>query len=329
MKILVTGCAGLVGSHLVDNLLNKSYNVIGIDNLSYGSLNNLNNAVDSTNFTFIEGDVKEIAEIFEKTNFDLVYHLSTMKKPSEGVIKSSLVIDENYIMTREIVKFCLQKEIYLIFTSTSDVYGNSENFLESEKITIGPPTNERYSYAMSKFISEQYIFNELNQSGLKAAIVRIFGCASERSKPSWSAGHVPLFIFNALNNIDINIHGDGLQTRSISSAKDISLGLSNMANDLDKVNGEIINLGTDEQTTVRAVAEYIIKKTMSKSKIIYTPREDVFGNYDEILIRFANTTKAKSLIGFKINFKTYEVIDSIIKDFGDKNSKYYCIKNDN
>lgn len=329
MKILVTGCAGLVGSHLVDDLLNKSYKVIGIDNLSYGSLKNLNNAVDSSNFTFIEGDVKEIAEVFEKTNFDLVYHLSTMKKPSEGVIKSSLVIDENYIMTREIVKFCLQKEIYLIFTSTSDVYGNSENFLESEKITIGPPTNERYSYAMSKFISEQYIFNELNQSGLKASIVRIFGCASERSKPSWSAGHVPLFIFNALNNIDINIHGDGLQTRSISSAKDISLGLSNMANDLDKVNGEIINLGTDEQTTVKAVAEYILKKTMSKSKIIYKPREDVFGNYDEILKRFANTNKAKSLLGFKINFKTYEVIDSIIKEFGDKNSKYYCIKNDN
>ena len=194
-----------------------------------------------------------------------------MKKPTEGIIKSSLVIDENFTMSKEVVNFCIKKNIYLIFASTSDIYGNSDSFLESEKITIGPPTNERYSYAMSKFISEQYIFNETNQSGLKASVVRIFGCASERSKPSWSAGHVPLFIYNALNNIDIKIHGDGLQTRS-SSAKDIAFGLSNMSFNLDKVNQEIINLGTNEQTTVREVAEYILSKTNSKSRIKYIPR---------------------------------------------------------
>ena len=324
MRILVTGCAGLIGSHLVDNLIESGYEVVGIDNLSYGSLNNLCNVINSKNFKFVEGDVKKISEIFDKYTFDLVYHLSTMKKPTEGIIKSSLVIDENFTMSKEVVNFCIKKNIYLIFASTSDIYGNSDSFLESEKITIGPPTNERYSYAMSKFISEQYIFNETNQSGLKASVVRIFGCASERSKPSWSAGHVPLFIYNALNNIDINIHGDGLQTRSISSAKDIAFGLSNMSFNLDKVNQEIINLGTNEQTTVREVAEYIVSKTNSKSRIKYIPREDIFGDYDEILIRFANTDKAKLLIGFRIKFKTYDVIDSIIEEYGNKNSKYYC-----
>ena len=324
MRILVTGCAGLIGSHLVDNLIESGYEVIGIDNLSYGSLNNLCNVINSKKFKFVEGDVKKISEIFDKYTFDLVYHLSTMKKPTEGIIKSSLVIDENFTMSKEVVNFCIKKNIYLIFASTSDIYGNSDSFLESEKITIGPPTNERYSYAMSKFISEQYIFNETNQSGLKASVVRIFGCASERSKPAWSAGHVPLFIYNALNNIDINIHGDGLQTRSISSAKDISFGLSKMSFNLHKVNQEIINLGTNEQTTVREVAEYIVSKTNSKSRIKYIPREDIFGDYDEILIRFANTDKAKLLIGFRIKFKTYDVIDSIIEEYGNKNSKYYC-----
>jgi len=326
MRILVTGSAGLIGSHLVDSLLSKNHHVVGIDNLSYGSKNNLIEAETNNNFTFLKSDVKDISRIFNDKSFDMVYHLASKKKPWGGEIKSNSVIDENYIMTREVVKYCNEKDSFLVFTSTSDVYGNSENFLESEKITIGPSTNERYSYAMSKLVSEQYIFNEISQSGLLASVVRIFGCASERAKPYWSAGHVPLFIYNALNNIELNIHGDGMQTRSISSALDIADGLSSMCEKQNSVNNEIINLGTDEQTTVKSVAEYIVNKTNSNSEIVFTPKENVFGNYDEITVRFANTLKAQNKLNFKINFSTYEVIDSIIKSYKDPNSKYYVIK---
>ena len=110
MRILVTGCAGLIGSHLVDNLIESGYEVVGIDNLSYGSLNNLCNVINSKNFKFVKGDVKKISEIFDKYTFDLVYHLSTMKKPTEGIIKSSLVIDENFTMSKEVVNFCIKKK---------------------------------------------------------------------------------------------------------------------------------------------------------------------------------------------------------------------------
>ncbi len=326
MRILVTGSAGLIGSHLVDSLLKKGHHVVGIDNLSYGSKNNLSEAETNNNFTFLKSDVKDISRVFKDTSFEIVYHLASKKKPWGGEIKSNSVIDENYIMTREVVKYCNEKDSFLVFTSTSDVYGNSKFFLESEKITIGPPTNERYSYAISKLVSEQYVFNEISQSGLLASVVRIFGCASERSKPSWSAGHVPLFIYNALNNIKLNIHGDGTQTRSISSAIDIADGLSSMCEKQNFINNEIINLGTDEQTTVKSVAEYIVKKTNSNSEIVFTAKEKIFGNYDEITVRFANTLKAKNKLNFKINFSTYEVIDSIIKSYNDPNSKYYVIK---
>ena len=326
MKILVTGCAGLIGSHLVDFLLEKDHDVVGVDNLIYGTTNNLTKANSNQKFKFYKEDIKEISKIFVDSDFDIIFHLASMKKPWGGVVKSSKVIDDNYIMTREIVNYSIKNKCFLIFTSTSDVYGNSKEFLESEKITIGPPTNERYSYAMSKLISEQYIFNEIEQSSLLASVVRIFGCASERSKPSWSAGHVPLFIYNALNSIDINIHGDGLQTRSISSAIDIAQGLSSMTKNLESVHNEIINLGTDEQTTVKSVAEYIVKKTDSNSKIVFTPKEKVFGNYDEITIRFANTLKAQEKLNFKINLSTNQVIDSIINSYKDPDSNYYVIK---
>ena len=114
-----------------------------------------------------------------------------------------------------------------------------------------------------------------------------------------------------------------MQTRSISHALDIALGLSKLIQHAETVNGQIINLGTDEQTTVREVAEYIISKTNSTSELIFETRENVFGNYKEIMKRFANTNKAKDLIDFKINHSTFNVIDQIIKVFSDEHSGYY------
>jgi UDP-glucose 4-epimerase len=218
-------------------------------------------------------------------------------------------------MVRLITKYAIQKNSYLIFASTSDVYGNSENFSEDESITIGPPTNERYSYALSKLYGEQFILNAIAQEGLRSTIFRIFGCASWRSNYSWSGGHVPLFIHKAVTGDDIIIHGDGMQTRSICHAIDIAAGLVSTLNNIDKVHGQIINLGTDQQTCVRYIAEYVVTKINSSSNIVLTQRSDIFGDYKEIIIRFANTQKAKDLLDFKINYTTEQVIDEMIDKY--------------
>lgn len=321
MKILVTGAAGLIGSHLVDLLLDAGHQVTGVDNMSYGNLENLKQANQNKNFQFKKTNVQFLNLWKEK--FDVIYHLASMKKPVNSVIKSIDVLKENYHMIETVVSESVKNGSFLVFTSTSDVYGNSTSFHESEEITIGPPTNERYSYALSKLYGEQFIFNEIQQSNLKACVVRVFGCASWRANKSWSGGHIPLFIDKALKGESIHIHGDGLQTRSISHALDIALGLSKLIQHAETVNGQIINLGTDEQTTVREVAEYIISKTNSTSELIFETRENVFGNYKEIMKRFANTNKAKDLIDFKINHSTFNVIDQIIKVFSDEHSGYY------
>lgn len=321
MKVLVTGAAGLIGSHLVDTLLDQKHLVFGIDDFSAGNINNLEQALRNKNFTLINNKVQNLSDIDLK--FDFIFHLASLKKPFGDVIPSSVVLEDNYDMTREVVKVCIENKTNLIFTSTSDIYGNSKTFEEKDPITIGPPTNERYSYALSKLYSEQHILNQVTQSGLKATIARIFGCSSWRASKKWSGGHIPIFCDNAIKGKDITIHGDGLQTRSISHALDIAFGLSQMMNNFNKCSGEIINLGTDEQTTVKEVAEYIIKKTNSKSKIIFTPRQQIFGDYKEILIRFANTNKAKKLIDYTVNYTTHKVIDQILNKFTDENSSYY------
>jgi len=310
MKVLVTGAAGLIGSHLCDALIKEGHTVTGVDDLSFGNINNVNK-----NVNFIPIRVESIRNQYGpkalQVKYDVIYHLASLKKVWDGSISSCNVMDVNYNMTSIIVEKAIKDKSKLIFTSTSDIYGNSKTFSEDDNITMGPPTNLRYSYALSKWHSEQYILNASKEYNLNCSIVRVFGCASSRSNRTWSGGHVPLFVNLALNNKDINIHGDGLQTRSISHAIDIATGLVNMIN----VTNEIVNLGTDEQTTVKWVAEYIVQKTNSKSKINYIPRADVFGNYNEILVRFANITKANELIDYKINFNTKNVIDEIIQEF--------------
>lgn len=307
MKVLVTGAAGLIGSHLCDILLEQNYDVYGIDDLSFGHKNNVPSDV-----TFFKDKVENINSVWSQYDkFDIIYHLASLKKVWDGSISSCDVMDVNFNMTKEVIEKALKDKSKLVFTSTSDIYGNSKTFSEDSDITMGAPTNMRYSYALSKWHSEQYILNAISEKQLNCSIVRVFGCASDRSNKSWSGGHVPLFVNLALQGKDITIHGDGMQTRSISHAKDIAQGLFKMSN----VSGEIVNLGTDEQTTVKSVAEYIVKKTNSKSNIKYIPREEVFGNYNEILVRYANISKAKKLIDYKINFNTEQVIDEIIKEF--------------
>jgi UDP-glucose 4-epimerase len=145
-------------------------------------------------------------------------------------------------------------------------------------------------------------------------VIRIFGCASKRSSKTWSGGHVPLFAKLASEGKDIIIHGDGMQTRSISHANDIATGFVSILNYPKETNGEIINLGTNEQTTVKYIAELINTYFEKQSKIVYVPTEKVFGNYQEILVRFANINKAKKILNYKIKNSTNFVVQEICLD---------------
>ena len=309
MNILVTGAAGLIGSHLVDFLLDSENSVVGVDNLSFGSLDNLSSALKNKRFSFIERDLSHNLDIDDK--FDVIYHMASLKKVWDGSIRSNDVMAVNFLMTQNLVEKSIRDNSFLIFSSTSDIYGNSETFLENHDITMPPPRSIRYAYALSKWHSEQYIMNSVIEDNLKACVARVFGCASYRSSKTWSGGHVPLFINLALQGKDIVIHGTGKQTRSISSAVDIAQGFHNISYSETSCSGEIVNLGTNEETTVLEVAEYIIKKTQSESKIIFD--KNALKDYKEINRRFANTKKARDLIGFEIKKSTFEVIDEMIQ----------------
>ena len=308
MRIIVTGAAGLIGSHLTDHLLLEGHDVIAVDNLSFGNPKNCD-------FTLHNVDLTTENCLDKFKGVDIVCHLAAYKKAPKNSIASSDVMKINFKMMDNVLEYCSNTNTKLLFTSTSDIYGNSDTFNEDDPITIGPPTVERYSYALSKLHDEQMVLNMVSENRVHASIARIFGCASPRSNKGWSGGHIPLFIDKALKNEDIIIHGDGSQTRSMSHALDIVKGLGSMIDNIDDLNGGIYNLGTDEEMSVKRSAELIIEKTNSKSKIVFQPKKEAFGNYREITRRFANTNKARETFGYEINYTSTEVIDEIIKSF--------------
>tara|TARA_R110000796_G_scaffold252463_1_gene386906 strand:- start:309 stop:1238 length:930 start_codon:yes stop_codon:yes gene_type:complete len=308
MRIIVTGAAGLIGSHLTDHLLLEGHDVIAVDNLSFGNPKNCD-------FTLHNVDLTTENCLDKFKGVDIVCHLAAYKKAPKNSIASSDVMKINFKMMDNVLEYCSNTNTKLLFTSTSDIYGNSDTFNEDDPITIGPPNVERYSYALSKLHDEQMVLNMVSENRVHASIARIFGCASPRSNKGWSGGHIPLFIDKALKNEDIIIHGDGSQTRSMSHALDIVKGLGSMIDNIDDLNGGIYNLGTDEEMSVKRSAELIIEKTNSKSKIVFQPKKEAFGNYREITRRFANTNKARETFGYEINYTSTEVIDEIIKSF--------------
>ena len=311
MNIMVTGAAGMIGSYLVDRFLKEGHQVTGIDNFSFGNEINL---PTHPNFTFIKQDLSEgkPGRLMNKS-IDVVCHLAAFKKPLKGTFDTAKVMSNNAKMMENILDYCEENNAKLLFTSTSDVYGNSDTFNELDAITIGPPTNERYSYALSKLFDEQLMLNKINQGKITGAITRIFGALGSRCNRDWSGAHIAYFLHLALTGQDIVIHGDGLQTRSITHVSDIVEGIVRMVNKIDNINGEIINLGSDKEMTVKRSAELIKELTNSTSEIKHITRQEAFGDYKEIMRRFANTTKASELLdGWKCKTDLTKTIEDII-----------------
>ena len=293
-----------------------------MDDLSFGTLDNVKNIIDHENFEFVRYDLKSpFIKLLSGKSIEVIYHLAAFKKAppsksnyregSDNLLKTSCndVMLNNSKMMDNVIEFIKQTnpKIKLIYTSSSDVYSNHKDFLESSPVEFGPPTVERYSYALSKWFEEQLVMNAYNEGTINAAVARIFGCYSERSKIGWSAGHVLIFIDKALKNEDIIIHGDGLQTRSMSHVFDIVNGLTAMIDNFNFINGEILNLGSSEEVSILDTAKLIIKMLDSKSNIKFVETEKIHGKgYKDIQRRYADTTKAKKLIGYKTTIKLKE-----------------------
>jgi UDP-glucose 4-epimerase len=311
-KVLVTGIAGMIGSHLLDKLIESNYyEIIGIDNLSFGKTENIEHHFSNSNFKFFKVDVLDFDAL--KTiskDVDIIVHLAAVKKigKSESSLPTLMVNTEGTENIFEIAKTWKSK---VIFASTSDVYGMSTDlpFKENGDILLGPSMVKRWSYAVSKLYSEQIAFGYYEEFGIPIVVIRYFGGFSPRSSFEWSGGHIPIFINAILNDKEVIIHGDGKQTRSMAFVSDLVDGTL-AAMESEKAIGEIINLGNDEEMSVLDCAHLIhrIANTGKELKLKFVPLKEIFGDYKDITRRIPDLTKAKKILNYAPKVKIEEAI---------------------
>ena len=315
-KVLITGVAGLIGSHLSDELLNKGYRVIGVDSLRVGRLENIRHNLKDKDFKFFKVDILDLDALKRiGRDADIIVHLAASKKIGEDG-KAADTLRVNCEGTRNVFELAKARRIKVIFASTSDVYGLSEEipFREDGELVIGPPTAKRWVYAASKIYGEQLAFSYYKEFKVPMVVLRYFGGFSSRANFSWSGGHIPVFIDAIINDKEVVVHGDGKQTRSMAYVDDLVRGTVLAMESLRAV-GEIINIGNDKEMSVIDTV-YLIKKLVGKKKITikFIPLKKIFGDYNEIMRRVPDLTKAKKLLGYHPKVSLVEGIMRTIKE---------------
>ncbi|MFA6566804.1 MAG: NAD-dependent epimerase/dehydratase family protein [Victivallales bacterium] len=318
MKALITGVAGMLGSHLLDELMNNPVyeTVFGIDDLSVGVTGNIAQWDGNPRFKFINGSILDESLISGIPRVDIVIHLAASKKIGEinpGV--ENLYV--NGIGAANIFKMALKHKAKVLFASTSDCYGMSKDlpFKEDGDLVLGPSMIKRWSYAVGKLYSEQLAFAFHKDYGLPVVIIRYFGGFSERASFSWSGGHIPIFIDAILKDMPCIIHGDGLQTRSMTYVSNLVDGTL-LAMENDNAIGELINIGDDREISVLDSAKIIHGLSGSKNPLDlkFISTEKIFGSYKDIMRRRPDLSKATSLLGYKIKTSFEEGIMKVVKE---------------
>lgn len=300
MKILITGVAGFIGSNLAKRLVANNHKVIGIDNLSYGSISNIEELQNNVSFEFILGDAANPFTIKE-IKADIIVHLASQKIPR--YTSAYRTLEENQILLKNVIEKAKRDKIRIVFASTSDVYGKNPvvPFSEESDLVLGPTTVKRWAYALSKIYGEHLLISNKEEFGLEYTITRFFGSYGPNHNLTWWGGPQSVFITKAYYNEYIEIHGDGKQQRTFTYIDDTTMGIE-MCIVNEQAKNEIFNIGADAscETSIEDLATLIwklVKGKDSKPLLQYIPYS-TFGKYEDVMRRIPDITKMKTFFGY-------------------------------
>jgi len=289
-SVLITGIAGFLGQNLSRALLAKDYEVSGIDDLSIGCRAWLPNEVD-----FWQLDVSFGSWAYRFPEYDYIIHLASAKIPRMGNAELGLL--KNTEATYQVIEYIRRTGAKLIYLSSSEVYGKQTEFSETSDFILGNPNISRWSYAISKMWSEQYLYASIID-GLDFNIVRLFGTYGPYHALSWTAGPQSVFISQALRKKPITLHGDGSQKRCFQYIDDAVDGILRIMESNYKY--EIFNIGNpNEEISIKALGEQIWNMINPKEKYQHINILHSIDKYEEISSRIPEITKAQKLLRFK------------------------------
>lgn len=307
---LVTGGAGFVGSHLCELLLQRGYDVVVIDNLSTGRYANIAALEPDARFRLYVDTVMN-ATLTEQLvrDADEVYHLASAVGVELIVSRPVHTIESIFGTTELILRFCNRYRKPCLITSTSEVYGKSTAvpFRETDDTVSGPTARRRWAYACAKALDEFLALAYFTESQLPVRIARLFNTVGPRQVGQYGMV-VPRFIAAAKRNEPLRVFGDGTQSRCFGHVADVVQGLVGLMQ-VPASAGEVVNLGNEEELTIRQFADLVIETLQSKSTVEYVRYEDAYGpGFEDMQRRVPCLDKARRLIGFEPQRSVRQII---------------------
>ncbi|HVB56389.1 MAG TPA: GDP-mannose 4,6-dehydratase [Candidatus Acidoferrales bacterium] len=315
-KHLITGGAGFIGSHLAELLLKRGEHVSVIDNLSTGRFSNIAPLEKNERFRFFVDDIQNehlLEELIRDT--DYIYHLAAsvgvriiIERPIESIIN-------NIMGTEVVLRNACRYRKPLVITSTSEVYGKSERptFREDDDRIMGPTCKSRWGYAESKAIDEFLALAYFSEKHLPVAIVRLFNTVGPRQIGRYGMV-VPTFVRQALLDAPIGVFGDGSQSRCFAHVLDVVPALAELVKH-PRAYGSVYNVGSQEEISIKSLAERVIEATGSKSNVRLIPYVQAYPpGFEDMERRMPDLTRLHNLIGYSPKYKLDQILTDVIAD---------------
>jgi UDP-glucose 4-epimerase len=315
LRALVTGGAGFIGSHLSEKLLERGYRVHVIDDLSTGSLDNIAHLESDRRFGHTVDSILNVPVMDELIGgCDVVFHLAAAVGV-EYVMQNRLkALEVNVRGTEAVLSMANKHRSKVVLFSSSEIYGRGVQvpFSEDDYRLMGPTTLTRWSYAATKALDEMMALAYWSEKALPVVIVRVFNTCGPRQTGRYGMV-VPRFVSQALAGEPLTVFGDGTQTRCFASVQDVVEGVVNLA-ELDRAVGEIFNIGSDDEVSIRDLAERIRTLTSSRSSIEVIPYEQAYGpGFEDMMRRVPDLTKIRSWIGYQSRINLDGIINSVVE----------------
>ena len=319
MKILITGGAGFIGSHLADRLVEMGEEVFAIDDLSTGTLKNIQQLQEHPRFHLVVDTILHEAVMNELVfKCDEVYHMAAVVGVKQIMNRPVETLETNVKGTETVLRLANRHKRKVLIASTSEVYGKLMNgdstcgLSEATDRLMGATSKRRWAYACSKTLDEFLALAYFDEKKLPVIIARLFNTVGPRQTGQYGMV-VPNFVQKALIGKPIIVHGDGSQSRSFTHVSDVVEALIRLMAETQAV-GQVINVGGCEEVTIADLALLVKEMTGSQSKIDYIPYEKVYGpGFEDMQRRCPDISKLRELIGFEPKVDLCGIIQSVIE----------------